>query len=415
MNSSADVIVIGGGVIGLSTAFELSKYGVKVVLLDQSEPGKGCSYGNAGWLTPCFGVPLPRPGMLLKSAKWLLDPLSPLYIQPQLNFMFAQWMLRFLRSMRAHQERKSTAALTELCSFSLREFESLESDVNHSFGFTRKGLILLAQNEKESLAAELEMKFMAEFGIQGKALGSSEIKEMEPAITGKNTGGIFFPDQAHVEPYEVCQAYLKGCIGNGVIIHNSTEVFSFETSQNRIKSIQTTRGSFSADNIVLATGSWSTSLGRQIGLRLPVLGGKGYSLILEQLPRAPKIPIMIMGKKIAITPRAQGVRLAGTLELVHQDFSITQRRVGASLKGSQECISIPENVKVEEVWRGLRPCTSDGMPIIGFSKNFSNLFINTGHQMTGLKTAPASAVLAKDLLLRKAPQFDPAPFAANRF
>jgi D-amino-acid dehydrogenase len=167
--------------------------------------------------------------------------------------------------------------------------------------------------------------------------------------------------------------------------------------------------------VVLALGSWSPAIARRLRVSVPILGGKGYSLIVNEFEPKPRHPIMIVERKIAVTPRADSVRLAGTLELVNQDESITPRRVRAILKGSQEYMYVNESHEVREIWRGLRPCTPDGVPMIGLSGKWSNLFYNTGHQMLGLQSAPGSARLAADLILGRNPIADARPFRPQRF
>jgi D-amino-acid dehydrogenase len=411
----SDVLIIGAGVIGLSCAYELSKSGVNVTVIDKSEPGFGCSYGNAGWITPCFAMPLPMPGMFIKSLKWLIDPMSPLHINPHPSVLLVKWLIRFLQSMNSKTANRSIAALTEISKYSLKEYEKLESEIGISFGFDRKGLLMVGQTKESVQAATQEMNLVAEHGIPGKLLKESEIKALEPALTGPLQGGVYFPEEAHAEPLAVVRALAKGAIHNGVKIISSAEVFEFQVTGKQIQSVRTTRGTFEANQFVLSTGSWSQALIDPLKLNLPILGGKGYSLILPKFQPAPTIPIMIVDKKIAITPRKDSVRIAGTLELVNQDFSIKTRRVDAIIRGSQECLNVPVNPELIELWRGLRPCTPDGVPIIGFSKPYANLFISAGHQMLGLQSAPGTGRLASDLILGRAPVFDPLPFRATRF
>jgi D-amino-acid dehydrogenase len=146
-----------------------------------------------------------------------------------------------------------------------------------------------------------------------------------------------------------------------------------------------------------------------------VLGGKGYAVIAKGIDPAPRLPIKVVDRRIAITPRADSVRLAGTLELVDGDESVTARRVEAIVQGSKTVLHIPEPPKIVEVWRGLRPCSPDGLPLIGFAPRYDNLVIATGHQMCGLHTAPGTGRLVGDLLTGASPTFDPAPFRVERF
>ena len=162
--------------------------------------------------------------------------------------------------------------------------------------------------------------------------------------------------------------------------------------------------------MVVATGAWSRSLGRRLGLRLPVLGAKGYSIVLPRLDPHPRRSLYLAERKVALNPHADALRVSGTLELVDEDLSINMRRVNAVLRGARAMVALPDPLPVLELWRGLRPCTPDGLPLIGRARGFRNLWLATGHQMTGLKTAPATGRLLAELMAGEKASFDPAPF-----
>lgn len=412
-----DILIIGGGVIGMACAYELSQRGAKVTVIDKGEVGFGCSYGNAGWITPCFAMPLPMPGMLLKSIGWLLDPESPLYIKPSADPLLMRWLFRFLRSMNRPLMLQSIESLTAVSKYSLDAYKQLDEKFPGVIGYEQKGLLMVSQTDAGVAAAIDEMKLVAPHGIPGQLLDEAGIRKLEPALTGPLKGGVYFPAEAHAEPLAVVKALTEGAIRNGAQILSGTEVYDFEIEDKKIKGVHTTRGTLRADQYVLATGVWSTAIAKALRLEVPVMGGKGYSWILKSFAPAPKIPLMLIERKIAVTPRANGtIRLAGTLELVNaQDQSITARRANAILRGARLFMNVPEQPEVVELWRGLRPCTPDGVPVIGFPARYENLLVSTGHQMLGLQSAPGCARLAADLLLKATPAFDPHPFRADRF
>lgn len=416
MTQKDDILIIGGGIIGITCAYELSQRGARVTVIDKGEIGFGCSYGNAGWVTPCFAMPLPMPGMLLKSIGWLMDPESPLYIQPSLNPDLFKWLLRFLRSMNKSLMEQSIHSLVEISKYSLEAYSQLNDQFPNQFNYEKNGLLMVSQTEAGLAAAENERRLVETHGVPGSLLNEDEVHKLEPAIVGSVKGGVYFPKEAHLEPLSATRTIAEAAIKNGVQILSNTEVYDFVTDGNKIVEVHTTRGPMRADKIVLATGSWSPGLAKKLKLNIPVLGGKGYSLIVKPLKKQPRIPLMLVERKIAVTPRSNSLRLAGTLELVSPtDYSITSNRVNAILRGSKLFLDMPENPEVLELWRGLRPCTPDGVPVVGFSPRFKNLFISAGHQMLGMQSAPGSAKLAGDLILNEKPIFDPYPFRAERF
>ncbi len=411
----ADVLIVGGGVIGLACAYELSRAGASVILIDKSDPGYGCSYGNAGWITPCFSMPLPMPGMLLKSIGWLTDPESPLYIKPELSMTLFRWLLRFLLSMNKKQMLRSVDALTGISKQSLEIYKQLALTTDKPFSFEQKGLFMVAQSEDGFKYARSEMELVARSGIPGRIMGEEEARAFEPSLTQRIKGGVFFDEEAHAEPLQVTQTLAHEAQKLGARIISKAEVIDFQLGPKGIAAARTTRGIFVADQFVLATGSWSPGIAQTLGLRVPVLGGKGYAIITDPLTPNPLRPMMLVEKKVAVTPRNGTLRLAGTLELVNQDETFTTRRVEAIVRGAREFMNVPENIRYHEIWRGLRPCTPDGVPIIGRTARYPNLILATGHQMLGLQSAPGTGKLVADLALGRPTDIDPQPFRATRF
>lgn len=420
-SKKVDVLVLGAGIVGMSIAHELQRSGRQVTVVDRSpEAGLGCSYGNAGWLTPCFSMPLPQPGMFLKSIGWLLDPESPLYIKPQPSMLLVRWMIGFLRAMNQRQLNESVSVLTEISKYSLEFYRELSARAPETFGFDQKGLLLVSGKDSGVKAAEIEMKLMADRGVPGRMMTGEEIVAMEPALKPGLKGGVYFPSEAHAEPLSTVKALTREFEQLGGKFAGRSEIYDFEfddtSAGSKIKTVLTTRGNYAPDLVVFALGAWSVPLARRMRVSVPLLGGKGYRLICDDMQVKPKHPIMIVERKIAVTPRTDGsTSLAGTLELVDRDEGITVRRVNAILRGSQEYLNVGSDPRISEIWRGLRPCTPDGVPMIGFSKKHSNLFYNVGHQMLGLQSAPGSARLAADIIAGKSSITDTKPFRPERY
>lgn len=406
--------MIGGGVVGVACAVELARRGTQVTVLERDRVGHGCSYGNAGWLTPSQAVPLANPAMLLKSFKWMLDPESPLYIQPRLDPAFLRWLIEFLLASRQQKFERGTAALVELCRVSIDYWEDLAKRTATPFGFERHGLLSVYENPGSFDAARRGVDLVARSGVRAERWTADEVRAKEPAIVGPQVGGYFYPDDGHCEPYGAVKALAAEGRALGVRFVEGGEVYRVAGAAGA-RVLTTTLGEFQASQIVVATGPWSESLGHMLGLRLPVIGAKGYSIVLPPADPHPTRSIYLTERKIAVNPHRDALRIAGTLELVRNDFSINARRVDVIVRGAKGMLNIGAAPEPREVWRGLRPCTPDGMPAIGRARGHRDVWLATGHQMTGLKSGPATGLLLAQLMTGETPQFDPEPFRADRF
>lgn len=410
-----DVVVIGGGVIGVACAREVALRGAKVIVLERDRIGRGCSFGNAGWLTPSLAAPLANPGMLLKSFRWMFDPESPLYIQPRLDPAYLRWLTEFLLASRKAKYERGTAALVELCRQSVDLWEALAKRSAVPFGFERHGLLAVYEKQDSLDHARSSIDLVAKSGIRSERWSADQVRQHEPAVVGPQVGGYFFPDDAHCEPYAAVRALAAEAEAAGVTFIEGAEVFGISGTGAGPRLLKTTRGDIRAEQLVVATGPWSEQLGTMLDLRIPVLGAKGYSLLLPRANPHPTRSIYLIERKVAVNPHADALRIAGTLELVRNDFSINQRRVDVILRGAKAMLNLGDTPVVRETWRGLRPCTPDGMPLIGRARSGGSVWLATGHQMAGLKTAPGSGLLLAQLMAGETPSFDPEPFRADRY
>lgn len=416
---SVDVAVIGGGVIGLAVARELAQRGVAVVVLERDEIGRACSYGNAGWLTPSLAVPLATPGQLWKALGWLLDAESPLYIPPRLDPALWRWLAGFLLASRRGPFERGAEALVGLCRQSVDQWQELAAG-GAEFGFARRGLAAIYEHPAALAAARGHAELVGRFGVRHELWSADEVRSREPAVVGVQVGALFYPDDAQCEPYPAVAALAGAARAAGAHLVERAEVFGLERrdrarSGSAVTRLVTTRGVLAVGAVVLAAGAWSGGLGRLFDLRLPILGAKGYSLVVPPLDPQPGRSLYLAERKVAINPHRDALRISGTLELVGTDLTIGQRRVTAIERGARGLLDLPEPLAIRECWRGLRPCAPDGMPLLGRARGEANVWLATGHQMTGLKTAPGSGRLLAQLMTGEAPSFDPVPFRADRY
>jgi len=410
-----DVAVVGGGVVGVACALELARRGAEVRVLERGRLGHGCSYGNAGWLTASLALPLAEPGRTLKALGWLFDRESPFYIRPRFDPALASWLLRFLANSRTAPFERGAQALIELCRWSVDFWERLAEVTPDSFGFARSGLLSVYETEDALATARRRAKLTARFDVPYEVWSIEKVREHEPAIRGDIAGALFFPEDAHCDPYPAVLALVAEAKRLGVRFEEHAEVV--DITPNRAGDyVRTSRGVVHANQIVVAAGAWSGSFGRRLGLRLPMLGAKGYSLLAQRREPHPSRSIYLAERKIAISAHRDALRIAGTLELVGEDLSIDHRRVAAMIRGAGQMLELGEISTADvDVWSGLRPCMPDGMPAIGRARGARNVWLATGHQMTGLKTAPGTGRLLAELISGETPSINPAPFRANRF
>jgi D-amino-acid dehydrogenase len=411
----ADVAVIGGGVIGVACALELARRGASVTVLERDRIGHGCSFGNAGWLTPSQAVPLANPNMLFKSFRWMLDPESPLYVQPRVDPSYLRWLAGFLLASRRDKFERGTEALVTLCRASVDLWEALAARSPEPFGFERHGLLAVYENLASFEGAKGSIDLVVRHGVRAERWSADDVREREPSIVGAQVGGYFFPDDAHCEPYRAVKALAREAADAGVKFVEGAEVFGISPAGSATRRLSTTRGDVVADRILLAAGAWSEPLGRMLDLRVPILGAKGYSLLLPRATPHPTRSIYLIERKVAVNPHADALRIAGTLELVKNDFSINRRRVDVILRGAKGMLNLGETPEIKELWRGLRPCAPDGMPLIGRARGRGDVWLATGHQMAGLKTAPATGILLAQLMAGEKTSFDPEAYRADRY
>lgn len=412
-----NIAIIGGGIVGLSSAYYLNKAGNQVTIIDQSDLKDGCSFGNAGMIVPSHIIPLAAPGMISKGIRWMFNSQSPFYVKPRLNGDLLKWGYHFYKSSTKEHAAKSAPALKSLSQFSKEMYQQLAKDLPFDFGYHERGLLMLYKT-KEAEHEETEMAaFANQQGVEAQVLSPDEVQKMEPDVRVDVRGGIFFPGDAHLTPGKLVPLLINQLKEQGVKFQLKTTVNDFVIEQEKIKTIKTNTGDLSFDEVVLATGSWSGLVGARLGLSLPMQAGKGYSFTLPDVEKNIQIPSIFIESRVAVTPMDTSLRFGGTMEITGVDHSISINRV----KGIVD--SIPNyypdmNVampQVKDVWHGLRPCSPDGLPYIGRSSKIKNLTIATGHSMMGLSQGPGTGKLVSEILNQEKVSIALTAFSPERF
>ena len=409
---SQDVVVIGGGAIGACAALELANRGVGVTLLERGpELAWGCSAGNAGLICPSRGWPLATPSALKLGLRWMWKRDSPLYLRPRPAVI--PWLARFMLSCTTEQATAGMTLIRELSIASLLlHLEYVESGLHR--GLERRGTLNAYTSESALSAATEAAKENAEAGLRFQALTREQARELEPSLTTRVAGGVLYEDEAHCDPYLFVQAIGDAAAKAGADIRRNIEVFALRRRNGAVE-ISTSAGGVVAETVVLAAGAWTPGLARQLGLFVPIEGGKGYHIDLAAAPNDPKLPVMLNETRVIATPLPGRLRLAGTLELAGLDLSVDRIRVEAIRRSVAQAVSGLEQRQVVDVWRGLRPCTPDGVPIIGRPDGRKDVVIATGHAMLGLALAPVTGRLLGEIVAGETTSHDLEPLSPDRF
>ncbi len=394
------VSIIGGGIIGLCTAYYLSKAGLEVTVFDSSDLSDGCSYGNAGMIVPSHIIPLAQPGMIAQGMKWMLDSKSPFYVQPRLSLDLMKWAWQFYKHANQKQVDAAMPALKDLSLLSKALYQDLHK-AGGEFFYEEKGLLMLYQTEKVGEEIRHEGHLAEKLGLEVDYLSKEAVQHLETGTQTNVIGAVHYKSDAHVYPQKL-MAYLKHeLLKSGVQIKANTKVKDFTFAHQKIHAIITDQGDFTTDEVVLCSGAWSPTLAKKLGLSISILPGKGYSFTLKDKVQKPNIPSILCEGKVAVTPMANTIRFGGTMEITHTaDTKINQNRLQGivnSINAFYPNLKI-EMPKIEETWYGFRPCTPSGMPIIARAKNWKNLVVATGHAMMGLSLAPATGKLVSEII-----------------
>ena len=411
-------VVIGGGVIGLSCAFYLHQRGVKVTILDAGPPEQAASHGNAGWITPSLAAPVPAPGLLSTSLRWMLQPDSPLYVKPRFDPDFMRWLYEFWRKSNRRDYEAGLAAIGEFGRKSLAQTDDLLA-AGVKFEAHQTGL-LFAYRDHATLERDYrDLDLLMPFGYSGiTLLDGNSIREVEPALVPGLAGGYHIVQERHVRPDTLVTGLRDWLTEAGVDIRQGVSVTGFEQQGRQIRGLRTTAGPVATEAVVVAAGVWTTDLMRQVDVRVPITMGKGYSMdyVPSPLPEPVTHAMYLHEARVALTPLEGRLRLAGTMELSGLNHYINPRRVEAISRAASEILrGWPHNAKPATVWTGGRPLTPDGLPVIGMAPGFTNLAIASGHSMLGVTLATVTGEAIADLLTTGVTPPTLEPFRASRF
>jgi D-amino-acid dehydrogenase len=411
------VAIVGSGVVGLCLAYSLNKRGWDVTLLEARSPGYGASRVNAGWICPSHSHPMPSPGLTTQSLKWMRSSDSPLYIKPRPSTEMSRWLFEFWRHCNASDFASGTEALAHLNRRTLEIVDEMRA-AGVSFEEHRGGILHVyespARLESEYQQMELEAREF-ELTLSGPYIGD-DLREIEPSLSDAVYGGFWLEKDRQVRPSSFTGGLAAFLTDRGVTIRSAESVLGFEEANDRVTDLKLAHGRLETDLVVISAGVWSPALAAKVGRRVPVQAGKGYSLDYTPSPVEIRHAMHVDAARHAITPLDGMTRLAGTMEFSGINERIRPERVEAIIRGAARTIrGWPTDLRLPVVGTGLRPMSSDGLPLIGLLKGYRNLAIATGHGMLGMTLAPSTGEHLAEYLTTQIYPAELRPFDPSRF
>lgn len=411
-------IVIGGGVMGLSSAYYLKNSGWDVTVIDQSDFLNNCSYGNAGYVCPSHFVPLASPGIVQQGLRWMLNPKSPFYVQPRLSWPLISWGLKFIKSATAEHLERSAVPLRDAALISQKCYEQWLEVPGMDFAYEHKGLFeYFHTKEKAAHGHELVDQALS-LGLETEYLSAEAVQALEPQTRLDIQGAVFFKCDAHLYPNKLMKSLISWCQHNDVTLRPNEAATGFEKKGNQITKVMTPKAVYDADIVVMATGSWSREAAALFGLNLPLMPGRGYSVTLENSKYKLNYPAILVEGRVAITPMdGNKIRFGGTMEITSTSRPPQLSRVQGILDSVKKFLpdfDVPLP-KIEDVWYGYRPCSPDGLPYIGRLEAIPNCIVATGHAMIGLSLGAGTGKMVAELANGEKTSMDLTPFKVERF
>lgn len=410
----SDVLILGGGVIGLTTALLLLRSGRSVTILERAEPGAGASSGNCGTITPSH-VPLHRPGTVRRALRWMLKPDAPFYVAPRYDAELAGWLWRFSRLCNERDFQRVATLKAQLLLASRSRLAQLIGDEALDSEFVESGTLYVYRDAAAFAAAQADAQLLEQIGIPVQVLDAAASRQLEPALKLGVVGAHFHPGDARLRPDRHLQALVGAVQRLGGRIVNGEAVQGFIRNAGRLDAVVGSSGRWTANTTVLALGAWSPALSAQLGLKLPIQPGKGYSISYALPSAAPRIPLVLKERGVCVSPWGSGFRLGSTMEFSGYDDSLNPRRLAALERGAREYLDTPIGDGEWQRWSGWRPMVPDDLPIIGWAPGIDGLMLATGHGMLGVSLSAMTGQLVTELISGAPPHVDPSAMSVQRF
>ncbi|MGB3633414.1 MAG: FAD-dependent oxidoreductase [Rubrobacteraceae bacterium] len=410
------IAVVGGGVVGLCCAREFRRSGAEVTVVERGRCGGAASLGNAGWIVPSYSAPIPAPGVIEQSLKWMLDPNSPFRIRPRLAPELVGWLWKFRKSCTRQHFEEGLRALLALNEHTMKLFDGLRAE-GVEFEMHTTGLLVVALSAAGLEAAVEEHHEVEKAGYEGKTtlLDGEAARRLEPALSDKVAGALHLESERYVRPESIMGGLKENLAAAGVEILENTEVVRLAQSGGHKWLVSTSQGELEADRVLISAGVWSAKLLADLRVRVPLEGARGCSITAGGPGTPPSHALKLEEARVTCSPFEDGVRITGTLDLTGLDDTLDRRRLGMVIQASKPYLRDWRPEKPALKWAGLRPLTPDSLPLIGAAPSLKHLYVATGHGQLGVTLAPATAAAIAPLVLEDQPVPKLEPFRLDRF
>ncbi|MCA8986657.1 MAG: FAD-dependent oxidoreductase [Planctomycetaceae bacterium] len=414
--AAKQTVIVGAGIVGIACAHYLHRAGHTVRVIDRGKIGAGCSHGNCGYISPSHVLPLTEPSAIGLAIKSLFQPNAPFRVKPTLNPSRLRWFWEFARRCTHKQMLAAAGPLKAILVSSMAEYETLIPENGIDCEWRKSGLLFVLKTPHGVDEFRKHERIITEqFDTPAQWLDGDELTQLEPALKPGLAGAYLYKQDGFLRPDKLTRSWAEYLKKQGVQFDEQCELQEVERKNGAISSLKTSQGTIPVDQLVIATGAWSTLLARLLDCKIPIQPGKGYSVLMDRPDPCPNLPMLFPEHKVGVTPFQDRYRLGSMMEFAGYDSSIPRKRID-QLRRSAEPYLISPCTNVEyETWTGWRPMTWDSLPIIGSAPGLCNTFLATGHNMLGVSLAPATGKLLTEIMTSKTPHLDANPYSAKRF